>query len=804
MEVNHQDNTESKQTTAGDKSQLPLLSRKDEEIAQKDEKEAQKELARLSKRLRKDRKKPKQPPIIVGISAAFVGVLVLSYLWFRFNWQWEVLIPLISIGIVLLILLIRLGHTVQWVGFSGKTGWDWLNLIGVLLVPLMIGVFTIVSSIQQSNIAADQQQETILRTYLDDMSNLLLIQHLRTSTPGEPVREVARERTLITLSRLHADRNKIVLRFLQEAHLIGIRDAVINLSNADLSNVDLNGIDLSGIDLSDDILNGANLHGADLYDAHLNNADLDSADLGGADLSEALLSNTNLRNANLNGARLSNANLRGVFLGGANLNAATLYSADLSGADLSNANLSSGQLDGGHLNGADLSNAKLNGAELSDVDLGDARDLTQSQLDTVSSCTIKKNTNLPTGLTCNHSSSMVTLTYWYTEAQAEGPVIQQLIHKFEQYNPNIQINAVNKNFFQTQAAFETAAQTGQAPDVLRADVGWVPLFASQHYLLNIDSFVSEDQLDLSAVYLSAPLKYDQYNGHYYGLPQVTDVLALLYNKAKFAKAGITSPPATMLGSEGLEADAIKIVQNNPATYGFETDGLAYYELPFLWAFGGDMIDQDNHILVADKGSVAGLNFLLKLQNDDRVMPPPGDFSNGYNNMVNDFKIGKTAMIFDGPYDVSNILTGSAFTSRRTNLGIAPIPMGLSGNQPRSPAGGQSYVISADTAHPYEAYKFISFMSSETSQVTIARANHTLPTYMSAYQYLKGSNDQAFSAFSSSSILKTAHARLVIPQSAQMLEAFDLNIVAALDETKSVPDALNAVAEAWKQLIPDAS
>jgi arabinogalactan oligomer/maltooligosaccharide transport system substrate-binding protein len=796
MEVNHQDNTESKQTTAGDKSQLPLLSRKDEEIAQK-------ELARLSKRLRKDRKKPKQLPIIVGISAAFVGVLVLSYLWFRFNWQWEVLIPLISIGIVLLILLIRLEHTVQWVGFSGKTGWDWLNLIGVLLVPLMIGVFTIVSSIQQSNIAADQQQETILKTYLDDMSNLLLTQHLSTSKPGEPVREVASEQTLITLRRLHADRNKIVLGFLQEAHLIGIQGAVINLSNADLSNVELDGIDLSNIDLSGDILNGAHLHGADLYDAHLNNADLDSIDLGGADLSEALLSNATLRSANLYGARLSNANLIGAFLGGANLNAATLYSANLNGADLSNANLYSARLDGAHLNNADLSDVDLSNANLSDVDLSDARDLTQPQLDTVSSCTIKKNTNLPRGLTCNHSSSMVTLTYWYTENPEEMHVIQRLIDQFEQQNPNIQINAVNKNFFQTQAAFETAAQAGQAPDVLRADVGWVAKFASQHYLLNIDQFVSESQLDLSD-YLSAPLSYDKYNGHLYGLPQVTDFLALLYNRDEFRKAGIPSPPPTMLGSEGLEADAIKIVQNKAAKYGFETTGTAYYELPFLWAFGGDMIDQHNHILVADEGSVAGLSFLLKLQNYDRVMPPPGDFSNGYNNMVNDFKIGKTAMIFDGPYEVLNILNGTAFQGNRDNLRIAAIPMGPSGGQRRSSTGGNSYVISADTAHPYEAYKFISFMSSENSQATIAQNNHTLPTLNSAYHDQRVKSDPLISAFSSSSILNTAHARPVIPQVVQLFEAFDPNIVAALDETKSVPDALNAVAEAWKQLIPDAS
>jgi len=388
-------------------------------------------------------------------------------------------------------------------------------------------------------------------------------------------------------------------------------------------------------------------------------------------------------------------------------------------------------------------------------------------------------------------SPSTVLTYWYTETSAEQPVILQLIQQFEQQSPNIKINAEYKPFAQTQAAFTTAAGAGKAPDILRSDVGWVTQLASQRFLLPIDSYVS--QRDLSD-YLSAPLSYDKYNGHLYGLPQVTDFLALLYNKAELAKAGITSPPATM---SDFEAGAMKIVQSKAAKYGFETDGESYYVLPFLWAFGGGLIDKSNNILVNNPGSVAGLKFLLKLQNIDKVMPAKVDFSNGYNNMVNDFKSGQTAMIFDGPYEVSNILTGSAFTNP-SNLGIAAIPIGFSGDQPRSPRGGQSYVISAHTAHPAEAYTFISFMSSTASQVAIAKANLTLPTRKSACQDPSVSGDQVISAFLH--IQNTAIARPAIPQGGYLFDLFDPNIRATLGGTKSPTDALNAVADAWKKLL----
>jgi arabinogalactan oligomer/maltooligosaccharide transport system substrate-binding protein len=389
------------------------------------------------------------------------------------------------------------------------------------------------------------------------------------------------------------------------------------------------------------------------------------------------------------------------------------------------------------------------------------------------------------------TTSTVTLTYWYTEGTSETPVILQLIQQFEQQNPNIKINAEYKPFGQTQAAFATAAQAGKAPDILRSDVGWVTQFASLRYLLPIDSYVS--QSDLSD-YLAAPLSYDKYNGHLYGLPQVTDFLALLYNKSELAKVGITSAPATMTD---FEAAAMKIVQSKAAKYGFETSGASYFALPFLWSFGGGMIDPSNNILVNNSGSVAGLSFLLKLQNTDKVMPSKVDFSNGYTNMVNDLKSGQTAMIFDGPWEVSNILTGAAFTGNTSNLGIAGIPTGP-GGQTGSPVGGQSYVIYAGTPHPAEAYKFISFMSSTASQIAIAKANHTLPTRNSAYQDPGVSGDPVISAFHA--IQNTAVNRPVIPAGGQLFNDFDPNIQAALAGSKTPAVALNAVADAWKKLI----
>jgi arabinogalactan oligomer / maltooligosaccharide transport system substrate-binding protein len=657
-------------------------------------------------------------------------------------------------------------------GESRKPRRDWPDLLSKLAIPIAIPVVVLIATLwftgSQSHLTDLQHQNDILDTYIGNMKDLLN-QGLGTPNPASNISQTAREETITTLQNLDVQHRRTVLQFLQDAHLIGRQNPVIDLSGANLSNDDLSNTDLSGI--------------------YLRNADLAGADLAGADLSGAIM----------NGADLIGASLSGATLTGASLSDAVLTGADLSGARLGDAILSSASLSGAALSGADVSGADMPGA-----------DITQSQLDEVLSCT---DATLSTGLTCKHRPP-IQLTYWYTESKPEKNVILKLISEFEKNNPNIQITAMPEDFFHARAAFTTAAQAGDAPDVLRSDIGWVSLFASEGYLLNIDSY--EPQSDLSDYLnaplsttrgippstitpgLSAPLAYDEYKGNLYGLPQVTDFLALLYNKKELENAGITSlPPPTMAA---FEADAVQVVQNkekDKAAYGFETDGTFYSALPFLYACGGGMFDQHNNIQVDSAGSVAGLNFLVNLQNADNVhvMPQEKNASSAPGTMVSDFMKGMTAMIFDGPYAIKEILTGSAFKDDTGNLGIAPIPMGPTG-QTGSPLGGQSYVIYAGTAHPAEAYKFISFMSSTSSQAAIAEMNDTMPTRRSAYQDGVSSNGVIKDFLS---IGDTAVARPPIPQGGYLFDVADPNIWAALTSAQSADEALNQIAYSWKQL-----
>jgi len=234
-----------------------------------------------------------------------------------------------------------LNVTHKWTGFQGKTLWDWLQLLGVLAIPLVVVGATIgfgllqlhladvqhqqdqqsanIQHVQDQQNALDQQRAAILQTYIDNIQDLLLNHNLLGSKATDDIAILARARTLTALQGLDPERQGRLVQFIYEAKLIGFLDSkgkrqasLIVLTNADLKGADLSSADLKGADLSSTGLKGADLSSTGLYSANLSNAHLEQADLEHAYLEYAYLYGVYLSNANLKGADLKGANLSSV------------------------------------------------------------------------------------------------------------------------------------------------------------------------------------------------------------------------------------------------------------------------------------------------------------------------------------------------------------------------------------------------------------------------------------------------------------------------------------------------------------
>jgi Pentapeptide repeats (8 copies) len=176
----------------------------------------------------------------------------------------------------------------------------------------------------QQQIEDDRVRQSVLQSYIQDMTELLLDKGLATAGPSLPVRRIARSSTLTAVRQLDGDRKGILLQFLYESNLIRGFDPIISLRRADLRDASLSGANLSGADLSDADLSGANLRFTLLQGTVLSGANLRGANLRFA----LLLSYADLSGANLSGADLRSADLRGARLSSTNLERADLTSAE--------------------------------------------------------------------------------------------------------------------------------------------------------------------------------------------------------------------------------------------------------------------------------------------------------------------------------------------------------------------------------------------------------------------------------------------------------------------------------------------
>jgi uncharacterized protein YjbI with pentapeptide repeats len=262
------------------------------------------------------------------------------------RWAVAAIVAAVTVGLIIVLGYILPG---EWGGFTEyttpksdtveyhprRTLWDLLSLLVIPAVLLIAGALFTRFERENDNrlareraeldrelaekraekdreLAATDLRDAALREYFDRMSDLLLGDHkLAASSDEDPVRDVARTRTLTILRTLAGDgeRKGSVVRFLYEADLI----------ENDIPIVGLEGADLRGANLGDAWLAGANLQGANLQGATLRDTYLDGATLMGADLREADLAGADLVRADLAMANFGGAKLQGAYLQEADL-----------------------------------------------------------------------------------------------------------------------------------------------------------------------------------------------------------------------------------------------------------------------------------------------------------------------------------------------------------------------------------------------------------------------------------------------------------------------------------------------------
>ncbi|MFF5588029.1 extracellular solute-binding protein [Streptomyces hygroscopicus] len=387
----------------------------------------------------------------------------------------------------------------------------------------------------------------------------------------------------------------------------------------------------------------------------------------------------------------------------------------------------------------------------------------------------------------------VTITWWDTSnATNEAPTYQALIKDFEKANPGIKVKYVNVPFDQALNKFDTAAGASGAPDVLRAEVGWTPAFAKKSYLLPLDgteALAEKDKFEPNLI------KQAQYEGKTYGVPLVTDTLALVYNKALLKKAGITEAPGTW--DELRKAAAT--IKDKTGVDGYFGSEKGYYLEPFLLGEGTDTVDAaaKKITLGSAQGRKASEIWLSLFHG--KGLHKADVTADSYAHRQDAFVNGKVAMTIEGPWEITNFYKNSAFKDT-SNLGVATVPAGSSGTA-GAPTGGHNLSVYAgsDKAHQNASLTFLKWMTSAKTQERIALENSTLPTRSDAYT-ARVTKDPGLAGYQK--VLSAARPRPELPEYSSLWSPLDEELPKAAGGKESIDKVISSVVTQYGKILPD--
>ncbi|WP_316571319.1 ABC transporter substrate-binding protein [Neobacillus sp. YIM B06451] len=319
---------------------------------------------------------------------------------------------------------------------------------------------------------------------------------------------------------------------------------------------------------------------------------------------------------------------------------------------------------------------------------------------------------------------VVTITY-ARGADTTGST-EKLIQAFEDAHPNIKVeyqempNSSGQQHDQYVTAFSSKSDE---IDVFDADVVWPAEFAQANYALELDRLIEKDGINMDD-YFPATVQAGKFGGKQWAMPKYMDA-GLLYYRTDIVK----DPPKTW---DELIAAAKEGQGKEGTKFGFvlqanQYEGLVVNAIEFIAAYGGQVIDENNQVVIDSPESIKGLTKMVEVVNSG-ITP---------NNILNftetetetAFIEGQTVLARNWPY-----MSKSGADKERSKVldkvGYSVLPSGDKGSA--STLGGYMTMINRYTDEPEAAWEFVKWMTGKEGQLISAIEGGRAPTLKALY------------------------------------------------------------------------
>ena len=261
----------------------------------------------------------------------------------------------------------------------------------------------------------------------------------------------------------------------------------------------------------------------------------------------------------------------------------------------------------------------------------------------------------------------------------------------------------------------------QDPDVFLMDVVWVSQFANSGWLLPLDSFINQDNIDLNNFFRSIVEQVDKARMGIVALPVYNDCGLLYYRKDLLEKYGFSLPNTWDELVSIAQRVQSRIRKGNPDFFGFvwqgaQYEGLVCTFLEFASSFGGGLVDSEGHITINREENIKALRFMRELIQRYKISPP-----NTYTEMKEEevrqsFENGNALFERNWPYAWA--LHNRKDSPVRGKVGIGLLPA-CPGAQRASALGGWHIGISRYSDCAGAAWKLLKFITSYEKQKEMA-------------------------------------------------------------------------------------
>lgn len=302
-----------------------------------------------------------------------------------------------------------------------------------------------------------------------------------------------------------------------------------------------------------------------------------------------------------------------------------------------------------------------------------------------------------------------TLSLWVRPGNEA--VTDAIVQAYNESHENqVEITHVPADQYVTKYA--QAAQSGSLPDILAADLVFMPQIVDNGTAVDLTELLEDSG---AAGHLApAHVQASTADHRIYGVPYVIDTSLYLYNKDLFEEAGLDpeKPPTTW---KGIKKAAEKITALGDDYYGAYISGnapgsLAYSFTPMIWAQGQQVVTEDGGFNFDNQATQDALRFMQDLYEGGNI--PTSSKTDGGDGFFAVFATGKIGMNFSGGNGVNTSTLG---VDPEFDFGLAPIP-GPKDGQWATFSGGDAAAISAQSEHKDQAWDFIKWLTSpETSE-----------------------------------------------------------------------------------------